>query len=157
MHSSECHSRFDLWYQMITTPLQQEINVQHHFYWGMLIQDELLLRFGISEIEVVLRSLCHCSESRDAMFVCVQCCVSFVLRACWCTAAVLYCMHVKVLMGPPEILFFLSGSRTSQLQENNPGLCCDTAHCPRRCLLVCVCAVCVPVHVHLCVLAAWYK
>ena len=99
----------------------------------------------------MLRSLCHCSESHDTLFVCVQCCVSFVLRACWCTVAVLYCMYVKVLMGPPEILFFLSSSRTSQLQENNPGLCCDTAHCPRRCLLVCVCVLYVYLCMYICV------
>lgn len=63
-------------------------------------------------------------------------------------------MCVKVLMGLPKIPCFSFTVETPKLKENYPALslCCDTAHCPWRCVVfACVCTC-------LCTSAcAWYK
>lgn len=61
-------------------------------------------------------------------------------------------MCVKVLMGLPKIPCFSFTVEAPKLEENYPalGLCCDTAHCPWRCVVFA--CVCVPVYVHLHVL-----
>lgn len=79
-------------------------------------------------------------------------CTAFVL--CTPTCVLWAYMYVKVLMGLHEIPLFLSGSGNSQLQGNNPALwlCCDTAHCPRRCAVVCVLYVYLCMYICVCLL-----
>ncbi len=125
-----------------------------HVYTGWTIVE-------ISEIKVIVRSLCHWFKWCGMMFVCVQCCISFVLCACWCAERILYVCESAD--GTPQNPLFLSGSGNSQLQENNPALslCCDTAHCHWRCAVVCVwCVWCVFVMCTLrsrCTILFWWQ